>query len=142
MKNVRSITNDRRIAFGPKDELMCMATIKYKWATEIYDRMEANTWFPKSIPLVADRECYRSGALNERERNAYDKALAFVSNLDGIQFNNLIHNIDQHITAPEVSLAIARQASEEGVHVRSYQFLIRLLNWMPSRFDTKASALS
>lgn len=129
--NTTRTTNERRIAFGPQDQLMNMSRTKYKWATEIYDRMEANTWFPKSIPLVADRETYRSGALNARERNAYDKALAFVSNLDGIQFNNLIHNIGQHITAPEVSLAIARQASEEGVHVRSYQFLIEAVSLDP-----------
>lgn len=125
------ITNRRRIAFGAKDELMNMSRVKYTWATEIYDRMEANTWFPKSIPLGDDRIMYRSGALNDRERNAFDKALAFVSNLDGIQFNNLIHNIGQHITAPEVSLAIARQASEEGVHVRSYQFMIEAVSLDP-----------
>ena len=81
LNNTTRITNERRIAFGPQDQLMNMSRTKYKWATEIYDRMEANTWFPKSIPLVADRETYRSGALNARERNAYDKALAFVSNI-------------------------------------------------------------
>ena len=54
--NTTRITNERRIAFGPQDQLMNMSRTKYKWATEIYDRMEANTWFPKSIPLVADRE--------------------------------------------------------------------------------------
>jgi ribonucleoside-diphosphate reductase beta chain len=126
-----SITNDRRIAFGPRDTLMNMSKIKYPWAVEIYDRMEANTWFPKSIPLGTDRDTYRSDALSDRERNAYDKSLAFVSNLDGIQFNNLIHNIGMHITAPEVSLAIARQASEEGVHVRSYQFMVEAVSLNP-----------
>lgn len=132
MQTIASITNARRIAFGPRDELMCMAAIKYPWATEIYDRMEANTWFPKSIPLGSDRDCYRSDKLNDRERNAYDKALAFVSNLDGIQFNNLIHNIGQHVTAPEISLALARQAAEEGVHVRSYQFMIEAVSLDPA----------
>lgn len=131
MTSSTHITNRRRIAFGAKDELMNMSRTKYSWAIEIYDRQEANTWFPKSIPLGDDRVMYRSGALNDRERNAYDKALAFVSNLDGIQFNNLIHNIGQHITAPEVSLAIARQASEEGVHVRSYQFMIEAVSLDP-----------
>jgi len=130
MKTSTEITNDRRIAFGPKDELMNMARVRYPWAIEIYDRMEANTWFPKSIPLGGDRDCYRT-QLNYRERNAFDKALAFVSNLDGIQFNNLIHNIGAHITAPEVSLAIARQAAEEGVHVRSYQFMVEAVSLDP-----------
>lgn len=130
MRNTTQITNERRIAFGPRDTLMNMARTKYKWAVEIYDRMEANTWFPKAVPLVDDRICYRE-SLTDRERNAYDKALAFVSNLDGIQFNNLIHNIGAHITAPEVSLAIARQASEEGVHVRSYQFMVEAVSMDP-----------
>lgn len=131
--NSTEITNRRRLAFGIKDELMCMARIRYPWAIDIYDRQEANTWFPKSIPLGDDKAMYRSPALSDRERNAYDKALAFVSNLDGIQFNNLIHNIGQHITAPEVSLAIARQASEEGVHVRSYQFMIEAVSLDPEK---------
>jgi ribonucleoside-diphosphate reductase beta chain len=130
-KNTTQITNDRRIAFGPPDRMMNMSRVKYQWAIEIYDRMESNTWFPKSIPLGGDRICYRGGQLSEREKSAYDKALAFVSNLDGIQFNNLIHNIGQHVTAPEVSLALARQASEEGVHVRSYQMLIDAVSLDP-----------
>lgn len=132
MKTATDITNERRLAFGPTDTLMNMSRIKYPWAIEIYDRMEANTWFPKSIPLGADRDCYRS-QLSDRERNAFDKALAFVSNLDGIQFNNLIQNIGQHVTAPEVSLALARQAAEEGVHVRSYQFMIEAVSMEPEK---------
>lgn len=124
------ITNARSMAFGQRDHLMNMSRTKYPWAVDIYDRMEANTWFPKSIPLGDDRHCYRD-VLTEPERNAYDKALAFVSNLDGIQFNNLIHNIGHHITAPEVSLAIARQAAEEGVHVRSYQFMVEAVSMDP-----------
>jgi len=130
MNSTTKITNARRIAFGPRDTLMNMSAIKYPWAIEIYDRQEANTWFPKSIPMGADKETYRNG-LSDRERNAFDKALAFVSNLDGIQFNNLTQNIGQHITAPEVSLALARQASEEGVHVRSYQIMIESISMDP-----------
>ena len=118
------ITNARRVAFGPRDDLMNMSRIKYPWAIDVYERMEANTWFPKTINLGPDRDCFRSERMTERQRTAYLKALAFVSNLDGFQFNNLIHNIGQHVTAPEISLVLARQAAEEGVHVRSYQFMV------------------
>lgn len=119
-----AITNSRRLAFGETDTLMNMSRVRYPWATEIYERMEANTWFPKSIPLGDDKAQYRSGKLSAEERRAYDLSLAFVSNLDGIQFHNLIDNIGACVTAPEVQLCLARQASEEGVHVRSYQFMI------------------
>lgn len=130
MTTIRQITDARRIAFGPHDRLMSMAVVKYPWAIEIYERMEENTWFQKSIPMGPDRDCYRS-RLTEKEKSAFDKALAFVSNLDGIQFNNLIHNIGQHITAPEVSLALARQAAEEGVHVRAYQTMVEAISMSP-----------
>jgi ribonucleoside-diphosphate reductase beta chain len=130
MTTSTEITNARRVAFGPQDALMNMSAIKYPWAIEIYDRQEANTWFPKSVAMGTDKETYRTG-LSARERNAFDKALAFVSNLDGIQFNNLTQNIGRYITTPEVSLALARQASEEGVHVRSYQIMIEAISMDP-----------
>lgn len=128
--NYKETINARRLAFGPQDRLMTMAQIKYPWAIDVYEAMEANTWFQKSIPMNDDKECYRS-KLTEQERNVYDKALAFVSNLDGIQFNNLIHNIGQYVTAPEVSLMLARQAAEEGVHVRAYQTMIEAVSFDP-----------
>ncbi len=130
--NYREIVNGRRVAFGPPDRLMSMAMIRYPWAIDVYETMEANTWFQKSIPMGDDKACYRT-QLEPQERVAFDRALAFVSNLDGIQFNNLIHNIGQHITAPEISLAIARQAAEEGVHVRAYQTMIESISLDPER---------
>jgi ribonucleoside-diphosphate reductase beta chain len=131
MSSSTEITNRRRLAFGPADRLMNMSRIKYPWAIEVYEVMEANTWTTKAVPMGPDRDFYRSGKLSDQERRAYDYALAFVSNLDGIQFNNLIHNIGAHITAPEVSLAIARQAAEEGVHVLAYQTMIEAVSMDP-----------
>lgn len=77
-----------------------------------------------------DRICYQS-MLTPEERQAYDLALAFVSNLDGIQFNNIVFNIGTHVTAPEVSLMLAQQAAEEGLHVRSYQTMIEAVSLDP-----------
>lgn len=136
MKNTStSITNARRLAFGPEDKLMNMSRIRYPWAVEIHERMMANFWTEKAIPMGGDKQCYRT-QLTPQERTAYDKALAFVSNLDGIQFNNLIHNIGLHITAPEVSGAIARQAAEEYVHVRAYQTMIEAVALNPEEVYT------
>ncbi|OAD82945.1 hypothetical protein ATN89_17150 [Comamonas thiooxydans] len=131
MTTSTQITNNRRLAFGESDMLMNMSRVRYPWASEIYERMEANTWFPKSVPLGEDRAQYRSDALTPAMRRAYDYSLAFVSNLDGIQFNNLIENIGACVTAPEVKLCLARQASEEGVHVRSYQFMAETISFDP-----------
>jgi len=126
----RNTIQERSLAFGVKDRLMSMALLKYPWADDIYETMVSNTWFPKAIGMGDDRQVYRTD-LSEKERTAYDRALAFVSNLDGIQFNNLISNIGQCITAPEVSLCIARQAAEEGVHVRAYQLMVEATSLDP-----------
>lgn len=123
-------TNARRLAFGPEDKLMNMSRVKYPWAVDIHEQMVANFWTQKTVPMGEDKLCYRL-RLSDDERRAYDLALAFVSNLDGIQFNNLIHNIGLHITAPEVSGALARQACEEYMHVRVYQTMIEAVSLDP-----------
>lgn len=131
MSDYNQIIQGRRLAFGPKDQLMTMASIKYPWAVDIHERMLANFWTEKSVPMGKDQQEYRTGKLTEREKSAYDKSLAFVSNLDGIQFHNLVDNIGQFITAPEVSGAIARQAAEEYLHVRAYQTMIEAVSLDP-----------
>lgn len=129
------ITNERRLAFGPEDKLMNMSRVKYSWAVDIHEQMLANFWTEKAVPMGDDRQCYRT-QLTENERNAYEKSLAFVSNLDGIQFHNLIHNIGLHVTAPEVSGALARQAAEEYLHVRAYQTMIEAIALDPESIYT------
>ena len=47
------------------------------------------------------------------------------------RFNNLVQNIGQHVTAPEVSGALARQAAEEYMHVRVYQTMIEAVSLNP-----------
>lgn len=115
--------NARRLICGPSDELMAVTPLKHKWAWEVLDVMEANTWYPQEIDLSRDVKDYKM-KLTDGERRMYDKALAFLSNLDGIQFNNLTLNIGRHITSPEVSMCISRQAWEEAVHVKSYSAMI------------------
>ncbi|QFZ84538.1 ribonucleotide-diphosphate reductase subunit beta [Variovorax paradoxus] len=109
---------------------MNMSRVKYQWAVDIHEEMVANFWTEKKVPMGGDKQCYLT-QLSPQERRAYDLALAFVSNLDGIQFNNLIQNIGQHVTAPEVSGALARQAAEEYMHVRVYQTMIEAVSLNP-----------
>ena len=130
--NLNDMINARRLIGGPTDRLMCVYPLKHPWAWESLDLMEANTWFPKSIPMGDDKVCYRT-RLDQAERDMYDSSLAFLSNLDGIQFDNLITNIGTHITSPEVSMVISRQAYEEANHVRAYATMIESVCENPHR---------
>lgn len=130
--NLIQMINNRRLIQGPADRLMCVSPLKHPWAWEMLDLMENNHWLPKSIPMGDDKICYDT-RLEQGERDMYDSSLAFLSNLDGIQFDNLVTNIGQHITSPEVSMVIARQAYEEANHVRAYATMIEAVTEDPHR---------
>lgn len=69
--------------------------------------------------------------LTDQERMVFKRSLAFVSNLDGIQTNNLVNNMMRQITSPEVALVMVRQAFEEALHVHSYATMIEALGMDP-----------
>lgn len=130
-KNI-DIINERRIINGKDDGLMQMSPLKHPFADEIFRTMLKNTWVPQEVQLGKDVEMWNDkDALTTREREVYKKSLAFVSNLDGIQTNNLIVNICRHITSPEVALCVVRQAYEEALHVHSYATMIEALGFDP-----------
>ena len=127
-KNLDSFdVNKRRLIEGPKNALMAVNPLKHKWAREIWKIMLANTWMAQEIDLSRDVKQYQE--LTDAERQMYDRDLAFLSNLDGIQFNNLTFNIGHHITSPEVSMIISRQAFEEANHVDAYSTMIEAIRY-------------
>jgi ribonucleoside-diphosphate reductase beta chain len=132
MSNTEMI-NDRKVINGQDDGLMQVAPLKHPWADKIFKAMLKNTWVPQEVPLGKDVEMWNStnGVLTEQERRVYTRSLAFVSNLDGLQTNNLVTNVIRHITSPEVTMAIARQAYEEVLHVHSYATMVEALNFDP-----------
>lgn len=121
--------NDRRLILGPQDDLMAISPMKHTWAKAIHRRMKNNTWFPETVNMSDDVASYNR--LNASDRFMYDKALAFVSNLDGIQFHNINQNIAKHVTSPEVAMCLARQAWEEALHVESYATIIETVSLDP-----------
>lgn len=130
--NLTDIINARRLIQGPPDKLMCVNPLKHRWAWDMMDAMENNDWRPKAIGMGEDVLCYKE-RLDDAERQMYDRSLAFLSNLDGIQFNNLITNIGKHITSPEVSMVLARQAYEEANHVRAYSTMTEAVSLDPQK---------
>jgi ribonucleoside-diphosphate reductase beta chain len=123
--------NDRRLIEGPINNLMAIRPTKHSWAMPVLEKMTNNTWSEKEIDLSEDAKQYATGMLQEGNLHAYKKALAFLSNLDGIQLNNLTTNIGKHVTSPEVSMCLVRQAWEEAQHVLSYAQMIESIGFDP-----------
>ena len=124
----QEIINKRRVINGYDDGLMQISPLKHPWAYECFQTMIKNNWVPQEISLQKDVEMWQnSEALSAKERRVYERSLAFVSNLDGLQTNNLACNIIRHITSPEIVMAIARQTYEEALHVQSYSTMVEAL---------------
>jgi ribonucleoside-diphosphate reductase beta chain len=123
--------NDRRLIEGEKSNLMQIRPVKHTWAMKVLEKMQNNAWDQREIDLTDDAKQYATGALVDGNLKAYKKALAFLSNLDGIQLNNLTTNIGKHITSPEVAMCIVRQAWEEAQHVLSYAQMIESIGFDP-----------
>lgn len=122
------IINNRRVINGYDDGLMQVSPLKHPWAYEIFETMIKNTWVPQEIPMQMDVNQWNAdNVITDKERRVYERSLAFVSNLDGLQTNNLACNIIRHITSPEIILAVTRQTYEEALHVVSYATLVEAL---------------
>ena len=64
--------------------------------------------------------------LTDEERYAFDGILSYLTFLDSVQTCNIPH-LKSSITAPEISLCMAEQLSQEGMHNQSYQYMIETI---------------
>lgn len=117
--------SERRIIDGPDDKVMQISPVKYPKPMLMLEKMMRDNWFHWDTPLNADAVQFRT--MPEKLRRAVQKALGFLSNLDGIQLNTLANNIGRYVTAPEYRMALVRQTYEEEVHVLTYDRMISTL---------------
>jgi len=115
-------TTTTGIINGKSSGVIMLNGIRYKWAYNLWEMMLNNTWFPKEVDLSKDVQDYK--ALLPNEKRAYDKVLAQLIFMDGIQTNNTPDNVNPWITAPEVNMVLVRQAMEEALHSQSYAVMV------------------
>jgi ribonucleoside-diphosphate reductase beta chain len=117
-------TNHRTIWFGETTNLMQLNDVRYSWAVALYKQMRQNFWIPEKLDITQDVNDYAN--LTVDERRAFDGILSYLTFLDSIQTCNIPH-IKSIVTAPEVSLCLAEQISQEGMHSASYQVMIETI---------------
>jgi ribonucleoside-diphosphate reductase beta chain len=117
-------TENRTIWFGNTTNLMNLNDVRYSWAVGLYQQLRENFWVPQKIDITQDVNDYNN--LTPGELRALDGILSYLTFLDSVQTCNLPH-IKNAVTAPEVSLCIAEQLSQEAMHNQSYQFMIETI---------------
>ena len=119
--NVNGNDEDKKIINANPTNVFDLYNIKYKWAIKCWDTMIANFWVPEKSSMANDKNSYLQ--LSEKEQEAFLKILSFLIFLDSIQTNN-IPNISNYITASEVTLALSMQTFTEGLHSKSYGYIL------------------
>jgi len=117
-------TEFRTIWFGETTNLMQLNDVRYQWALSLYEQMRGNFWIPQRLDLTADVTDYNN--LTDQERRAFDGILSYLTFLDSTQTCNIPH-LKLPITAPEISMCMAEQISQEGMHNHSYQYMIETI---------------
>jgi ribonucleoside-diphosphate reductase beta chain len=117
-------TIHRTIWFGETTNLMQLNDVRYNWAVGLYKQMRQNFWIPEKLDLTSDVTDYVN--LTPKERRAFDGILSYLTFLDSVQTCNIPH-LKSSVTAPEVSLCMAEQISQEGMHNQSYQYMIETI---------------
>ncbi len=115
---------NRSIWFGNTTNLMQLNDVRYTWAVGLYQQMRENFWIPQRLDITQDVTEY--GHLTDEERYAYDGILSYLTFLDSVQTCNIPH-LKGSVTAPEISLCMAEQISQEAMHNQSYQYLIETI---------------
>ena len=118
--------NDRRVFGGNSDGMINFTRMKYQWALNLWDTMEANTWFPREVQMTGDAKDYKF--LTEPEKRMYDLVLSQLIFMDSLQTNNLMDNINPYITAPEINACLSRQSYEEANHSKSYAVMVESIS--------------
>ena len=115
---------NRSIWFGQTTNLMELNECRYTWAVGLYQQMREQYWVPQRLDITQDITDYTN--LIQEERRAYKGILAYLTFLDSVQTCNL-SNIKSAVTAPEISLCMAEQISQEAMHNASYQYIIETI---------------
>lgn len=114
----------RKLVGGNPTGIANLNSVKYKWASNLYNIMVNNFWIPQKVSLVDDRVTIKE--LTKDEMIALKNTLSFLIALDSMQTANLPKLAD-FITAPEVQSLFTIQAFQELIHSQSYQYMLQEL---------------
>jgi len=94
---------------------------KYKWDTNIYDLMNANTWFPSEVNTSGEKKAYEQ--LSDNEKEIYKFTFAQLSFNDSAQ-EEYLSDFRRLATNKLVKATLTLQMMQEVNHSKSYAVLL------------------
>lgn len=115
---------NREIVGGNATGIANLNSVKYTWASKLYNVMLNNFWIPQKVSLVDDKTTLKELTVDEMQ--AFKNTLSFLIALDSMQTAALPH-ISAYVTAPEINALFTLQEFQEQIHSQSYQYILQEL---------------
>lgn len=113
--------NEAKIINGNPNGIINFNATNHAWATSLYKKMLARSWFAEQVNVSKDKVNYP--LLSAEEKRTYDLILAQLITNDSIQTNQLMDKFNSLVTSPVVNACLSRQAYEESQHSNSYSVM-------------------
>jgi len=112
---------DEKIFGGQPSGFVDFNRSKYKWDTNIYDLMNANTWFPSEVNTSTEKKNFES--LTDNEQSIYKMTFAQLSFNDSAQ-EEYLSDFRQLANNRLLKSVITLQMMQEVNHSKSYAVLL------------------
>jgi len=112
---------DEKIYGGSPSGFVDFNRSKYKWDANIYDLMNANTWFPSEVNTSTEKKNFDS--LTDNEKSIYKMTFAQLSFNDSAQ-EEYLSDFRQLVNNRLLKSVITLQMMQEVNHSKSYAVLL------------------
>jgi len=120
---------------GPCDSHQ-LEPFAYEWAWAMARAQENNNWAPEEIAVGRDVADYKDLALDPRHRHLFEAVMAQLTTFDIERGDDAAETFLSVFQPAEIRHFLKRLVWEEGLHTRSYRYVIENLGIPLSIYDT------
>lgn len=116
----------RKPLLGPCDSYQ-LEPFAYPWAWEMSRQQENNSWAPEEVQVGGDVADYKDPTLDPRHKHLFESVMAQLTTFDILRGDEIAETLQPIMQPAEIKHFLKRMAWEEGLHTRSYRFVIENL---------------
>ena len=120
---------------GPCDSYQ-LEPFAYPWAWEMARAQENNNWAPEEIAVASDVADYRDPTLDPRHKHLFESVMAQLTTFDIERGDDAAETFLSVFQPAEIRHFFKRLVWEEGLHTRSYRYVIENLGIPLTIYDT------
>ncbi len=111
---------------GPCDSYQ-LEPFAYEWAWAMARAQENNNWAPEEIQVGGDVADYKDPTLDPRHKHLFESVMAQLTTFDILRGDEIAECLLPIFQPAEIKHFLKRMAWEEGLHTRSYRYVIENL---------------